>query len=160
MPVNSINRKATWHHRRALVCCSALGLMLAACSNAPPSSSRASYPNTATVATPQEFVVHFNTGEAALTPDDRQTLGTVAATKRAEPSARLTVVGKADTVGGAADNLSLSERRAHAVRNDLVAAGVSPDEIQVSWTGEGQPNVPTGNHVSEPRNRAVHITVQ
>jgi len=161
MSANKVKCKATWHWP-ALVCCSALGLMLAACSSEPPSSSRASYPSTATVVTPraQEFVVLFNTGEATLTPDDQQTLGTVATTMRTRPGARLTVVGKADTIGGTADNLSLSERRAHAVRNDLVAVGVPPDEIQVSWTGEGQPNVPTGNHVSEPRNRAVHIMVE
>jgi outer membrane protein OmpA-like peptidoglycan-associated protein len=157
MSTNKVKCNAT----SALVCCSALGLMLAACSSEPPSSSRASYPSTATVATPraQEFVVLFNTGEATLTPDDQQTLGTVATTMRARSGTSLTVVGKADTVGGTADNLSLSERRVHAVRDDLVAAGVPPGQILMSWTGEGQPNVTTGNNVSEPQNRAVHIMV-
>jgi len=150
----------------ALVCSSALGLTLAACSNESSSSSRASYPNTATVANPaatrqgQEFVVLFNTGDAALTPDDQQTIGTVATTMRTGSGARLIVVGKADTVGGTADNLSLSERRAHAVRNDLVAAGVPADEIQLGWTGKDELNVPTGNNVPHPRNRAVNIVVE
>ena len=40
-----------------------------------------------------------------------------------------------------------------------IAAGVPPDEIRMSWTGEDQLNVPTGNNVSEWRNRTVDIMV-
>ena len=134
---------------QVLVCSSALGLTLAACSSEPPSSSRV---NSSTVATPQaqEYVVLFNTGEASLTPDDQQTIGAVASTVRTGSAARLRVVGKADT----------SERRAHAARNDFVAAGVLADEIQVGWTGKDELNVPTGNNVPHPHNRAVNIVLE
>jgi len=148
----------------ALVCCSALGLTLAACASEPPppSSSRVSYPSTTVAPTPraQAYVVLFDTSEAALTPDDQQTIGTVASTVRTGSAARLRVVGKADTVGGTADNLSLSERRAHAVRDNLVASGVRADEIQLGWTGEEELNVPTGNNVPDPRNRTVNIVLE
>jgi len=145
---------------QVLVCSSALGLALAACSSEPPSSSRVSYPDTVATPQAQEYVVLFNTGEASLTPDDQQTIGAVASTVRTGSAARLRVVGKADTVGGMADNLSLSERRAHAARNDLVAAGVPADEIRVGWTGKDELNVPTGNNVPHPHNRAVNIVLE
>jgi OmpA-OmpF porin, OOP family len=146
MSTNKVKCKATWHWR-ALVCCSALGLMLAACSNGGDNQA-------------QQFQVLFNTGQSTLTPEGHQTIATVAFTVRTEPGARVVVVGKTDTIGGASENLSLSRKRAQAVRGWLVAAGVPPDQVLMSWTGEGQPNVNTGNNVSEPRNRAVDIMVQ
>jgi OOP family OmpA-OmpF porin len=121
--------------------------MLAACSNGGDNQA-------------QQFQVLFNTGQSTLTPEGHQTIATVASTVRTEPGARVVVVGKTDTIGGASENLSLSRKRAQAVQGWLVAAGVPPDKVLMSWTGEGQPNVNTGNHVSEPRNRAVDIMVQ
>jgi len=145
-----------------LVCCSALGLMLAACSSGPPahSSHTASIPSipSTTTYTQQTFVVHFDSGQAELTPDDRQTIASVADT--AKSGARVTIVGKTDTMGGTANNLSLSERRAQKVRNDLVAAGVPENQIQLAWTGEIDLNVPTRNHVPNQQNRAVNIQVE
>lgn len=142
-----------------LLCCSAIGLTLAACSSGPPahSSHTASMPST-TTPTPQTFVVHFDSGEAELTPDDRQTIASVADTARS--GARVTIVGKTDTMGGTANNLSLSERRAQKVRNDLVASGVPDDRIQLAWTGESELNVPTRNNVPNQQNRAVNIQVE
>ena len=139
-----------------LLCCSAIGLTLAACSSGPPNHT-ASIPST-TTHTPQTFVVHFESGQAELTPDDRQTVASVADT--AKSGARVTIVGKTDTMGGTANNLSLSERRAQKVRNDLVAAGVPDDQIQLAWTGEIELNVPTRNNVPNQQNRAVNIQVE
>ena len=160
MSAKKVKCKATWHW--PLVCCSALGLMLAACSSGPPaqSSHTASIPSipSTTTYTPQTFVVHFDSGQAELTPDDRQTMASVADT--AKSGARVTIVGKTDTMGGTANNLSLSERRAQKVRNDLVAAGVPENQIQLAWTGESNPNVPTRNHVPNQQNRAVNIQVE
>jgi outer membrane protein OmpA-like peptidoglycan-associated protein len=86
-------------------------------------------------------------------------IATVANAVGAEPGARVLVVGKADTLGSASQNWSLSRKRAQAVKDSLVAAGVPPDEILMSWTGEDQLNVPAGNNVSEWRNRSVDIMV-
>jgi outer membrane protein OmpA-like peptidoglycan-associated protein len=148
--------KPTCHQWRtaspALICCSALGLVLAACSNGEPPS----YPDTAGN---HQFQVPFSTGRSALTPYSQDLIATVAHTVRAEPGARVLVVGKADTVGSASQNWSLSRKRAQAVKDSLVAAGVPPDEIRMSRTGEDQLNVPTGNNVSEWRNRTVDIMV-
>jgi OOP family OmpA-OmpF porin len=51
------------------------------------------------------------------------------------------------------------QRRADAVRDALIAAGVPADRIDTSWTGEAKQAVATANDVNEPRNRVVDVTV-
>ena len=72
---------------------------------------------------------------------------------------RVLVVGHADTAGDDAYNLGLSERRAKATADALVAQGVSAATITVDWKGESQPAVSTGDQVPEPLNRRAEITV-
>jgi outer membrane protein OmpA-like peptidoglycan-associated protein len=69
------------------------------------------------------------------------------------------VVAYADTAGSTAYNLRLSERRAKAAADALVALGVPPAGIQTSWKGEADPAVDTGDNVREPLNRRVTIHV-
>ena len=131
-----------------VLCSSTLGLALVGCSSSEPPP------------TPANYQVLFNSGHASLTPDGKQTIENVAAYVRTGSSLRVTVVGKTDTVGRPPGNWSLSQQRAQTVRNALVSAGVPGGEMQITWTGEDQLNVPTGKNVAEPRNRAVNIVVQ
>ena len=71
---------------------------------------------------------------------------------------RVTVIGKTDRVGAPSDNMILSRQRAEAVRDALVAAGVSADRIDTGWTGEDKPEVVTLNE-DERLNRVVDVTV-
>jgi len=50
------------------------------------------------------------------------------------------------------------QRRAEALRDALIAAGVPADRIDTSWTGEAKQAVATAN-VNEPRNRVVDVIV-
>ena len=69
------------------------------------------------------------------------------------------VVGYADTSGSAEYNLRLSERRAKAAADALVALGVPSASIHTSWKGEADPAVATGDNVRAPMNRRVTIHV-
>ena len=69
------------------------------------------------------------------------------------------VVGHADTSGGAAYNVRLSERRAKAVADALVGAGVGQTTLSVDWKGETMPAVATGDGVKEPLNRRSTIDI-
>ena len=71
-----------------------------------------------------QFQVPFSTGRSALTPYSQDLIATVAHTVRAEPGARVLVVGKADTVGSASQNWSLSRKRAQAVKDSLSQIGL------------------------------------
>ena len=72
---------------------------------------------------------------------------------------RFEVIGYTDTAGSAAYNRRLSQRRAEAVTDALVAQGVSRDSIDVQWHGEDELPVPTADGVAEAENRRVSIAM-
>jgi len=70
------------------------------------------------------------------------------------------VMGHTDLVGTEAYNVRLSSRRADSVRNLLVASGIKPNTVFVSFYGKTRPLVPTKDEVPEPRNRRVEVFVR
>jgi outer membrane protein OmpA-like peptidoglycan-associated protein len=85
--------------------------------------------------------------------------GQVATGNSGQGMPRIQVIGYTDTVGSAASNRKLSQRRAEAVADALAAQGVPRDSIDVQWHGEDQLPVPTADGVPEPQNRRVRITM-
>ncbi len=69
------------------------------------------------------------------------------------------VVGHTDTSGSNAYNMRLSERRAKAVADGLVSAGVAQTGLQVDWKGESDLAVATPDGVKEPLNRRATINI-
>jgi outer membrane protein OmpA-like peptidoglycan-associated protein len=65
----------------------------------------------------------------------------------------LYVAGHTDTVGKAADNQALSERRAQAIADYFIANGLTQMPIFVRGFGEGALAVKTADNVPEPKNR-------
>jgi OmpA-OmpF porin, OOP family len=117
-----------------------------------PSAAAATAPNT-----PREFRVYFDFNQAQLGPDAQKILDQIAQQAKQDPNLKIVVVGKADRTGTDAYNLALSQRRADAVRQLLVQAGVPESSIDARWVGEREPPVPTAQGVREPRNRVVEI---
>ena len=74
------------------------------------------------------------------------------------PDLKLVIEGHTDDVGAAASNLSLSEKRAEAVRRYLVETyGVDKDRLQAKGFGASKPTA--GNDTPEGRqqNRRVEL---
>jgi len=104
--------------------------------------------------------VNFASGSAELTPQAIRALDELGRALASQDLAgfRFRVEGHTDTVGNAALNQSLSERRAAAVVQYLVTKhGISAARLQAIGLGESQPVVPTGPQVNEPRNRRVQV---
>ena len=106
------------------------------------------------------LTVTFASGSAGLGPEAGRVLDNLG---RALGSARLAsyrfrVEGHTDTVGPAAMNQVLSERRAAAVRDFLIRRhGVDPARIEAVGLGETQLLVATQDETAEPRNRRVQV---
>ncbi|CAA9281637.1 MAG: hypothetical protein AVDCRST_MAG27-3866 [uncultured Craurococcus sp.] len=106
------------------------------------------------------ITVTFQTGSAVLTPEAERALAPLG---RALASAdlapyRFRIEGHTDTVGDAAVNQALSERRAAAVRDHLARVYGVPDSRMVAvGFGSAQPLVQTPPQVNEPRNRRVQV---
>jgi OmpA family len=108
---------------------------------------------------PAEFVVFFPTDQATLSPDAVRVVDEAAAEYQQTGIAQVVVTGHTDTVGSAAYNLALSERRAAMVADELIRRGVPATDIVTVGRGEEDLLVPTGDGVNEPRNRRVEILV-
>jgi OmpA-OmpF porin, OOP family len=104
------------------------------------------------------YQVYFDFDKFYLTPEAHQVVASVAERLRSEPGLRVDLVGKADRTGTDPYNMRLSERRADAVRAELVTDGVATNHIVITWVGERELPVPTPDGVREPRNRVVEVT--
>jgi len=104
-----------------------------------------------------QYLVFFDFDRAQVTDAARQTLSTIAEELRGGTVGSVNVIGHTDTVGPDAYNDALSRRRAQAVREALVRAGVDPGRIVTAGAGQEQPLVPTADEVREASNRRAEI---
>jgi OmpA-OmpF porin, OOP family len=113
---------------------------------------------------PYTYVVAFDFDSARINEDGRNVIGEAAAKAMATSHGHLediaiSVTGHADRVGPDDYNLSLSLRRAEAVRDALLDAGIPAIAITIARRGEDEPLVPTPDGVPEPANRRVEIII-
>jgi OOP family OmpA-OmpF porin len=109
--------------------------------------------------------VTFAVGTADLVASSAATLQKAAQMLKLVPSVYIEVAGYTDDVGAAADNQLLSEKRALAVKQYLVAAGVPEKQLVAKGYGETQPMMSidglSGKSLSDARsrNRRVELRV-
>ena len=108
---------------------------------------------------PVRFILYFER-DVELTAEAKQLVPQILAAIKERRSVDTSVVGHADTAGSREYNYRLSRRRAEAVAERLVAGGVASETLDVTSHGKDNPAVPTGDNVSEPRNRRVEVTVR
>ena len=97
--------------------------------------------------------VYFDYDSAALRPGDMVNIEFVARHLLSQPNHLLYVEGHCDERGTEQYNLSLGERRAQAVRDQLMAFGISSDRVQTISYGEKQPVVEGAGETSYQANR-------
>jgi outer membrane protein OmpA-like peptidoglycan-associated protein len=111
-------------------------------------------------ARPRGFIVNFEPNGNQLTAGAAPVLAEMRALLATLPAPEVVITGHTDRVGSAEANDKLSLARAEAVRELLVAAGVSRALVSVVGRGEREPLVPTADEVAEARNRRVEIKVR
>jgi len=105
----------------------------------------------------KRFVVFFDFNVAELSSEAQLIVGEAVDAVREQQAAHIIIVGHTDTVGSRAYNQRLSERRALAVKNQMVRAGLDEEQITVVGRNFADPLVPTGPGVREPQNRRAVI---
>ena len=108
---------------------------------------------------PRDYVIYFPWDQYVITPEAQSVLQDAAKYSADGHATKETVVGYTDTSGSVAYNMRLSERRAKATADGLVALGVPQGNLDVSWKGKSDPAVATGDGVREPLNRRATIHV-
>ena len=113
----------------------------------------------ATQAEAAKFLVFFDWDKATLTPEARRIIASAADEYKKSGSTRIVATGHTDLSGSPEYNLRLSERRAEAVKAELVRLGVPATVITTIGKGEEDPLVPTKDGVREAQNRRVEIVI-
>ncbi len=94
-----------------------------------------------------------------IQPQFVPTLNEIAQTLRAYPSTMIDVYGHTDSTGTEAYNQTLSERRAQAVANYLIAQGISSARIATRGYGELQPIASNETEEGRAANRRVELRI-
>ena len=105
--------------------------------------------------------VNFATDSSEILPSSSQLLSEVADVIMRHPEiTRIEIQGHTDNRGGRAHNQDLSQRRAEAVRDWLVRAGVEAGRLEARGYGQEQPLVPNITASNRARNRRVQFVIQ
>lgn len=102
----------------------------------------------------------FDSGSAALAEGDYASLAAVAAWLQANPDGTIALVGHTDASGSLAANIALSERRAEAVAEALIAAhDVDPARVVAKGVGFLAPRATNQTEEGRQKNRRVEVVV-
>ncbi|WP_431819369.1 OmpA family protein [Burkholderia sp. F1] len=102
----------------------------------------------------------FASGEATLTPAARATLDTLLSRQTGTRFSRVAVTGHTDSVGAAAANLQLSQRRADSVAAYLRDHGLRADAFAATGRGDADPVATNATAEGRASNRRVEIVLQ
>jgi outer membrane protein OmpA-like peptidoglycan-associated protein len=105
----------------------------------------------------RRFIVFFDFDKSNLTTEATDIVAAAVRTARETGMVRVVVTGHTDTVGSQRYNQTLSERRAGAVRAELLRLGMDARDISAVGANFAQPLVATGPGVREPQNRRTVI---
>lgn len=144
---------------------SAMGAGLQMKPLAPPASPAGSEQSEAPVAAPSAgrlVLDRFATGSAVLSAEHKAQIKAAApgllSSLNAQPGSMVQAVGHTDTVGTEANNLVLGQRRAEAVKAELVKNGLPAARIVTTSEGEGGTQaVKTKDETPNASNRRVEV---
>jgi outer membrane protein OmpA-like peptidoglycan-associated protein len=114
-------------------------------------------PAPAPVVSTREFMVFFDFDRSTLSPDAREIVAKAVDAAKTVGSVHITVTGHTDTVGSRRYNQRLSERRAAAVKAEMIRDGLDGAMIATIGRNFSDPLVATGPGVREPQNRRAVI---
>jgi outer membrane protein OmpA-like peptidoglycan-associated protein len=114
--------------------------------------------NTETVIRPANYALWFEFNDDRLTPSGRKVVADAVLDAQKSGARRIIVTGHADSAGTDTYNQDLSQRRADAVKREMVRDGLDEDRIEVAARGDHDPAVATPPGVRDPENRRVVIT--
>ena len=112
------------------------------------------------VAAPQKLVlegVNFDNDQATLKTDAMAILDQAAANLKTWGDTKVEVAGHTDSQSSDAYNMSLSQRRADAVRSYLVGKGVAADRLTAKGYGESSPVASNDTEEGRYKNRRVEL---
>lgn len=106
------------------------------------------------------YGIYFDYDTATIKPDSEETLNRVLKAIKARPEVKLIVEGHTDSRGSDTYNRALSEKRAQAVVNWLVAHGIAEKQLSAKGFGESVPVADNAKPDGRALNRRVEIALE
>jgi outer membrane protein OmpA-like peptidoglycan-associated protein len=101
--------------------------------------------------------VLFDTGSSLIRPGGYDEIARIAEILNRYPQTRVTIEGHTDSAGSESYNMKLSEERARAVGEALVARGVDPGRVTAVGLGESRPIASNTTESGKQLNRRVSL---
>ncbi|MBV8841608.1 MAG: OmpA family protein [Bryobacterales bacterium] len=101
----------------------------------------------------------FAPNSSTLLAGSGEQLRNVGAILKGYPNVHVKIGGYTDNTGNAAENMTLSQQRADAVRQQLIATGVSPDRIEAQGFGDQHPIGDNATEAGRQANRRISLRV-
>ena len=109
---------------------------------------------------PISFTLYFEEGSTVVVEDSKSTMLELFAEVAQRQAVEVQVTGHTDTLGKESDNDLLSEERAQAIKEMLIAQGLKSTFIRAVGRGSRELLISTPPNVREPRNRRVEVIVR
>ena len=104
--------------------------------------------------------IRFDSGRATIDKDSMGLLDKLIETALRCPNANIEVAGHTDTDGDNNINIALSEKRAQAVADYLIKAGLPPDRLKAVGYGSSQPVAANDTDEGKAKNRRIDFVVK
>jgi OmpA-OmpF porin, OOP family len=104
--------------------------------------------------------IRFESGRATIDPDSAGLLDRLIETALRCPTVNIEIAGHTDTDGEDAFNQALSEKRAQAVSDYMVKAGLPADRFTATGYGSTQPVATNDTDEGKAQNRRIEFTVR
>ena len=110
---------------------------------------------------PDPIIVYFDFDKSAIRASEQAKIDKAYKFLTDDPKSIAVLTGHTDPFGPAAYNMKLSERRAIAVRNALVAKGIAAERITLFWKGKTELAVPGLKTIAENElNRRTVVVIE
>lgn len=103
--------------------------------------------------------VNFEIDSDKLKAESKNVLDDAAETLKAHKNVRVEIQGHTDNTGDAAANQTLSDRRAHVVKDYLVQRGVNTNRLEARGYGQTTPIADNNSNIGRAQNRRIEFKV-
>ncbi len=103
------------------------------------------------------YGINFDFNSDLIRPESKNVLEQITALLKENVDWKMIVEGHTDSVGGEAFNLTLSDKRAKAVKEYLTKAGIAEERLQAVGKGLTAPIASNENEIGRAQNRRVEL---
>ena len=103
--------------------------------------------------------LNFASGSAVISGESGQEVDNISAILKAYPDVSINIEGYTDSQGNADSNITLSQQRADAVQNRLIAEGIAANRIKTKGFGAANPIGDNATAEGRAQNRRIEVVI-